>query len=330
MLRSTLSALVPFLLALPAAAQAPLKAGDRLPPLALEGLSQTEAKSFSDFYGRAVLIEVFAYWCGPCAASIPHVNQLQDKYGARGFSVLGVTTEGAKKTEPFVAEKGLHYAYGYDPKQTLHQLFQYKGIPFAVLVDPFGTIVWTGHPMALDEKDIETALVGAFEKPVWQWPAELQPVVQSLEAHEFATAMNLARSLPAQDGLDLPALVRSRLVPQVERFTRLVTDKKYAEAMILGEQLEKGVGDLAEGAPLLAGLKTLRDDPAIVKDVAAVRRLLEFEGRASALRNATEAEALRGEVAQLLKEVAGTKHERRAQALLDALDRALEKAKKKA
>ena len=46
-------------LALPAAAQ---DADGTIPELELEGYSQTEAESFDDFFGRAVLIEFVAYW----------------------------------------------------------------------------------------------------------------------------------------------------------------------------------------------------------------------------------------------------------------------------
>ena len=56
----------PWLLALACAALAfPSFAGNvgnPLPPPELEGLAQTQAKSFDDFAGRAVLIEFFAYW----------------------------------------------------------------------------------------------------------------------------------------------------------------------------------------------------------------------------------------------------------------------------
>ncbi len=45
--------------AAPAAAQAP---GTPLPPVNLEGLAQTGAKTYDDFMGRAVLLEFFAYW----------------------------------------------------------------------------------------------------------------------------------------------------------------------------------------------------------------------------------------------------------------------------
>lgn len=36
--------------------------GKVLSDVSLEGFSQTEARSFDDFLGRAVLIEFFAYW----------------------------------------------------------------------------------------------------------------------------------------------------------------------------------------------------------------------------------------------------------------------------
>lgn len=45
--------------AAPARAQAP---GTPLPPVKLEGLAQTGAKTYDDFMGRAVLLEFFAYW----------------------------------------------------------------------------------------------------------------------------------------------------------------------------------------------------------------------------------------------------------------------------
>jgi hypothetical protein len=36
--------------------------GTKLPPLELEDFTQTAAKSFEDYFGRAVLIEFFAHW----------------------------------------------------------------------------------------------------------------------------------------------------------------------------------------------------------------------------------------------------------------------------
>jgi hypothetical protein len=36
--------------------------GKTVPPIALEGFTQTKAKSYEDLLGRAVLVEFFAYW----------------------------------------------------------------------------------------------------------------------------------------------------------------------------------------------------------------------------------------------------------------------------
>ncbi|MEW6072840.1 MAG: hypothetical protein AB1726_09650 [Planctomycetota bacterium] len=46
-------------LARPGAAQ---DVGSTIPEIQLEGYHQTKATSFEDFFGRAVLIEFFAYW----------------------------------------------------------------------------------------------------------------------------------------------------------------------------------------------------------------------------------------------------------------------------
>lgn len=58
------SPLLPLLLVLTSVGfSQKLKVGDTLPgPLALEGFSQTDATSFEDYAGRAVLVEFFAYW----------------------------------------------------------------------------------------------------------------------------------------------------------------------------------------------------------------------------------------------------------------------------
>ena len=59
-LRRLAPALLAGALCLPAAAQS---VGTSMPDkVALEGFDQTPARSYDDFYGRAVLIEFFAYW----------------------------------------------------------------------------------------------------------------------------------------------------------------------------------------------------------------------------------------------------------------------------
>ena len=63
--------------------------------------------SLSRFKGKVVLVNFWATWCGPCNIEIPWLIDLQNKYRARGFTVLGVALdeEGRSVVAPFVQAK---------------------------------------------------------------------------------------------------------------------------------------------------------------------------------------------------------------------------------
>ena len=63
------------------------------PPFALENLSGSKV-SLTSYKGKAVMINFWATWCGPCKVETPWIVELRDKYAAQGFEVLGVDTEG--------------------------------------------------------------------------------------------------------------------------------------------------------------------------------------------------------------------------------------------
>ena len=63
--------------------------------------------SLSDYKGRVVLVNFWATWCDPCRVEIPWLIDMQQKYGAKGFTVLGVAMdeEGKSVVAPFVAKE---------------------------------------------------------------------------------------------------------------------------------------------------------------------------------------------------------------------------------
>jgi thiol-disulfide isomerase/thioredoxin len=63
--------------------------------------------SLSQFNGKVVLVNFWATWCGPCRIEIPWLIELQEKYAARGFTVLGVAMdeEGKSAVAPFVQKE---------------------------------------------------------------------------------------------------------------------------------------------------------------------------------------------------------------------------------
>jgi len=63
------------------------------PAFALDNLKGGKV-SLASYRGKAVLVNFWATWCGPCRVETPWLVELRNKYAAQGFEVLGVDTEG--------------------------------------------------------------------------------------------------------------------------------------------------------------------------------------------------------------------------------------------
>jgi cytochrome c biogenesis protein CcmG/thiol:disulfide interchange protein DsbE len=69
----------------------PLK-GKPAPAFTLEDLSGKKV-SLASYKGKAVLINFWATWCGPCKIETPWLVELRNQYAAQGFEILGVSTD---------------------------------------------------------------------------------------------------------------------------------------------------------------------------------------------------------------------------------------------
>src|ERR1700721_2883329 len=58
----------------------------------------------ASFKGKVVVVNFWATWCEPCRVEIPWMIDFQQKFGDKGFTLLGVAMdeEGRSVVEPFV------------------------------------------------------------------------------------------------------------------------------------------------------------------------------------------------------------------------------------
>src|SRR5437868_10688794 len=70
------------------AAEATLKVGDPAPKLQVGKWVQGDpVKEFAK--DKVYIVEFWATWCGPCRVSIPHLNEIHNKYKGKGLIVIG-------------------------------------------------------------------------------------------------------------------------------------------------------------------------------------------------------------------------------------------------
>jgi cytochrome c biogenesis protein CcmG/thiol:disulfide interchange protein DsbE len=150
--------------------------GKPAPAFALQDLSGNKV-SLASYRGKAVLINFWATWCGPCKFETPWIVALRNKYAAQGFEVLGVDTEGddlqkndkagwAKATAAagkFVAEEKIPYPVLLDGDSISRDYGGLDDLPSSFFVDRKGVVV-AAQVGLTSESDIESKIQKALNQ----------------------------------------------------------------------------------------------------------------------------------------------------------------------
>lgn len=117
------------------------KAGLLAPPLSLQGSDGT-AYTVGGKKDKAVILNFWASWCGPCQQEAPELNAMAEKYkGVLDIYGINVTSHDYQpNAERFVKKYSIAFPVIYDQKGEAFD--KYKGVVFPtnVLIDKNGVI----------------------------------------------------------------------------------------------------------------------------------------------------------------------------------------------
>jgi thiol-disulfide isomerase/thioredoxin len=129
----------------PTHAQPEVRAGElgsRLPDFAVKDFQGNDVSSTS-LRGKVVLIDLWATWCQPCKKEMPGYQRLLDRYGSRGFAVVGLKSSVMMDTESpikFAKEIDVHYPLASASADLVQRFGGMEGLPTTFLYDRHGIL----------------------------------------------------------------------------------------------------------------------------------------------------------------------------------------------
>ncbi len=105
-----------------------------------------------DLRGKYVYIDVWATWCAPCRAEIPHLKRVEKQFHDKSIEFVSISVDTKKdyeKWKKFVIDQELGGVQLYADKDwssDFIKAYGINGIPRFILIDPKGNIVNANAP----------------------------------------------------------------------------------------------------------------------------------------------------------------------------------------
>ena len=232
-----------------------LQIGDAAPALQVGKWLQGEpVKAFQK--DSVYVVEFWATWCGPCIASMPHLDELAQKFQKQGLVVVALTTEdeanSSEAVTEFVQGDGAKYHFRYafcDDNKMMTQYMEaaeQQGIPCSFVVGKDGKVAFIGHPSELDQV-LPQVLDGTWSVEKAQQMAAAQQkfnsVITTMETDPvaaLATLEEIAQANPAKAQADDFQSVRMICLALAKKYDELIP---VAEAQLAKmNKAEDGMG----------------------------------------------------------------------------------------
>ncbi len=108
---------------------------------------------------KALLIDFWASWCGPCMQLMPELKKKANHLAPQGIVVVGMNKDDEKAeavAEKVRNEQGIEFPWLIEPSdRPFTRLLEIESIPRMILLSPDGRVLFNGHPQ---DPELWTAL----------------------------------------------------------------------------------------------------------------------------------------------------------------------------
>lgn len=244
----------------------------------------------ADLKGRVVLVEYWGINCPPCLASIPHISELQEKYGRDQFVIIANQCQDANEAKAQSVFKGRGGSdmitvinHGDLPGSNV------SGIPHCFLFNHEGKLVYEGSPFDLDAP-VESAVKNSpgflVAGRTYQKTQKQAAVIGALKSNLTGTLKSLRTLSKGEDATakEEADFLLGKLNDFSERNMSKITKARSEDPMAAGETLARMVqllGGDELGAPFEALVKELKSDKAFQAELKAASILGDVRAQAA-------------------------------------------------
>jgi thiol-disulfide isomerase/thioredoxin len=106
----------------------------------VEAVAGAVPPSVTALRGKVVVLSFWATWCGACRMLSPRLSDWQQRLGAQGLVVIGLSSEDAADVASFVPRMGMRYSIGVDKKGETSAAYHVSSLPSLFVIDKRGVV----------------------------------------------------------------------------------------------------------------------------------------------------------------------------------------------
>ena len=96
--------------------------------------------NLSSFFGKPIVLNFWASWCGPCKSEMPEIQKFYEQYGEEIHFLLVSVDDSADTAKAFIADSGYTFPVFFDTTSMGAYTYGASSIPLTFFIDSDGNM----------------------------------------------------------------------------------------------------------------------------------------------------------------------------------------------